>query len=184
MRSGAPARPRGLTLALFLLVVVGTALLLAAQFFGPAGGVAPLSPAQRGGVARGGGRASGTRGLGLSRPGRGPLLALEADVRLGAIDADLPLDVERRLFSVLLESPNLAEVTLTRAAPSWQVTLVRDPDGRIRTLYTHRHGDGFALSVRDRPLDGGLRHGPLVLQHETAADPTAHLTFTVPAEGR
>ena len=104
------------------------------------------------------------------------LQALEREIRSGAVDpADLR-SLEGALYSSVLNSPNLAELTLTRAQRTGfdaEGTMVREPQGRAQLsvyrvldrdtdggrLVTRRvaaEGARWSVSVRDRAPGSGL----------------------------
>ena len=123
------------------------------------------------------------------------LLDLEREIRSGTCEVEEPLSLEASLFSVVLNNPDLSEVTLTHAprpgsgegGPVWQISVFReDPDAGspIVTRRTAAQGGRFVSELRSRPPDGGLFDTPLRRQPGAAPDPTQDPTFTTPAEAR
>ena len=129
--------------------------------------------------------------------------ALERDIRSGTIDPDQARGLEAALFSAVLNAPELAELTLTRAqgrgfgpdralqlggeTGRWQLSVYRVLDGdqsRLVTRRTSRQGRRWVVELRDRPPDAGLLDAPLSLstaETASARAPTEHATFTTPA---
>jgi adenylate cyclase len=102
---------------------------------------------------------------------------VEQGLRTEAIDARTPDAVEAPLFALLLDHPNIADVTLT-TADRWQVSLFRVspvPGAPIDTRTVERDGDGFVARVRARGPGGKVSVG--VVTRERATDPTAHPTY-------
>ncbi len=126
---------------------------------------------------------------------------VEASMRFGALRLDDPFAVESRLFSELLDSPLLSDITLTHATllgyepggearvargDRWQMMVSRgsaDPDGAIVTRSIANQGDRFVARVRQRVRGAGLLGAPLEPAGD-AIDPTAHLTFQTPVMRR
>lgn len=123
------------------------------------------------------------------------LLDLERQIRSGAREAEQPLSLEASLFSVVLNNPDLAEVTLTHAprpgtgdeGPVWQISVFREgPDAGspIVTRRTAAEGGRFVSELRSRPPGGGLFDTPLRRQPGAVPDPAQDPTFTIPAGAR
>ena len=118
------------------------------------------------------------------------LLDLERQIRSGTCDAEKPLSLEASFFAVVLNNPQLAEVTLTHAprpgeeGPVWQISLIREgPDegSPILTERTTRESGRFVSDLRRRARDAGLLDAPLKRQAAEVPDPKEHVTFTVAA---
>jgi adenylate cyclase len=125
--------------------------------------------------------------------------ALEREVRAGAVDPADDRAVERALFAAMLNTPSLAELTLTRArrtgfAPDGAIAIAPDgrtqvsvyrvlegDAGRLVTRITSPRGGQWQVAVRDRPPSAALDEVPLRPTAGAAGDPTAHLTFLTPA---
>ncbi len=119
---------------------------------------------------------------------------VEMQAGSGALRVDDILSVERALFSLLLSSPGLSEVTITgarkiaddpepRFAPEgrWQVSVYREggESPRIVTRHSHQHGRDFVVDLRRRPPGSyELLAAPLVRADAKGEDPSEHLTFT------
>jgi adenylate cyclase len=133
-------------------------------------------------------------------PAEQALQALEREIRSGTVDPPSRRSLEAALFSRVLNTPNLAELTLTRARRSGfaddgamvlepggheQVSVYRVLEGgadRLVTRVVSREGSDWRLAVRDRPPGSGLLDVPMsVVASEDAVDPTRHPTFTTPA---
>jgi adenylate cyclase len=102
---------------------------------------------------------------------------VERAVLAEAVDARTPQAVEAPLFALLLDHPNVADITLTHPS-RWQVSVFRAksaPDGPIDTRTVGREGDHFVADVRVRAPGAKLRAG--VVTREVASDPTAHPTY-------
>jgi adenylate cyclase len=130
------------------------------------------------------------------------LEALEREIRSGTVDPSDARSLEAALFSRVLNTPSLAELTLTRARRSGfgddgtmvlerggreQVSVYRVLAGgadRLVTREVSRRGSDWQVAVRDRPSGSGLRDAPLTVVKEEVADPTSHLTFATPASRR
>jgi adenylate cyclase len=129
--------------------------------------------------------------------------ALEREIRSGVVDPADTGSLEAALFSHVLNTPNLAELTLTRALARGfdaegalelepggraQVSVFRVIEGEAGRLVTRevsQEGSSWRVAVRDRPADSGLRDVPLsVMRSEETIDPTKHATFTTPASQR
>lgn len=117
---------------------------------------------------------------------------LERVTQSGAVDVDDPRALETQLFTLLLDSPRLSEVTFTRAD-----LLGYEKDGRPRLEALHRqqvsvYRNGAQLHSRVNAEQGGsyrvlervvaqggrfLPQSPV--RSQAGSDPTAHLTFSV-----
>ncbi len=73
-------------------------------------------------------------------------------------------------------------MTLTHERPTWQVSLVREPGGRLQTRLVRERAGRFVLAVRDRPAGGDLRATPMLERPDRVEDPSRHPTFRVPAD--
>ena len=133
------------------------------------------------------------------------LQALEREIRSGAVDpADLR-SLEGALYSSVLNSPSLAELTLTRAQRTGfdaEGAMVREPQGRAQLsvyrvldrdtdggrLVTRRvaaEGARWSVSLRDRAPGSGLLDMPWrMLPSSEGGDPTEEPTFSTPASQR
>ncbi|HUG53380.1 MAG TPA: hypothetical protein VMR21_07260, partial [Vicinamibacteria bacterium] len=197
------AAPR-LTLGqVFALTMVGLALLLAVLFTvlleGSRRSVIQAADALRGAAAH---RVE-DRVLAHLAPAQQAVEALERQIRSSAIDPGDGRSLEAALFSAVLNSPDLAELTLTRArgrgfGPDGtletevdgrgQLSVYRVLDGgsdRLVTRALSHDGRRWRMAVRDRPPHSGLLEAPLVdARMPDVEDPTAHLTFATPASER
>jgi adenylate cyclase len=123
---------------------------------------------------------------------------ISTQIALGVLNPDDPGALEGALFAAILRDDALAEVTFTRASlldpeaaeplpapsPRFQVSLQREPDGRIVTRWTHPEAGGFVMETRQRPLGGSLRSAERVREPLPVADPTDHATFRTAAAPR
>jgi adenylate cyclase len=133
-------------------------------------------------------------------PAEQALEALEREIRSGAVNPLEPESLEAALFSHVLNTPNLAELTLTRARRKafdaeggmalesdgrGQVSVYRVLEGgadRLVTRVVTQHGRDWSVALRDRPAGAGLFDARMtVTKSEEAVDPTRHATFTTPA---
>jgi len=133
------------------------------------------------------------------------LQALEREIRSGTVDPADPRSLEGALYSRVLNSPNLAELTLTRARRTGfdaegvmvletrgreqlSVYRVLDRDvegGRLVTRGVASAGGRWMVSLRDRAPGSGLLDVPLRVERAAeAGDPTEEATFTTPASRR
>src|SRR6185295_16433662 len=133
------------------------------------------------------------------------LQALEREIRSGAVDPADRRSLEGALYSRVLNSPNLAELTLTRAQRTGfdaEGEMVREPRGREQLsvyrvldrdaeggrLVTRRvasDGARWSVSLRDRAPGSGLLDVPWrTLPSTEGGDPTEEPTFTTPASRR
>jgi adenylate cyclase len=195
---------RRLTLGqVFALMMVGLALLLAVLFTVLLEGSRRSIIQAADGLRTAAGRRIADRVNAHLEPAQQGLEALEREIRSGTVDpADTP-SLEAALFSRILNAPNLAELTLTRARRRGfdddgaievedrgraQVSVFRVLEGEAGRLVTRevsQDGPRWRVAVRDRPAGSGLFGAPLrVSESEEGADPTAHLTFTTPASRR
>jgi len=138
-------------------------------------------------------------------PAAHSLEALEREIRSGTVDPADGRSLEGALYSRVLNSPNLAELTLTRARSSGfdaEGAMVRAPagreqlsvyrvldrvneGGRLVTRKVASEGGRWTVSVRDRPPGSGLLDAPLrPLPAADVGDPTEEATFTTPASQR
>jgi len=126
------------------------------------------------------------RGLGRAEDA---LLDLERQLQSGTCRPEAFLSVESCLYAALLNDPELAEVTLTRAprpderGAVWQVSVFREGPEEGSPIVTRRtaaEGGRFVSAVRTRPKDGGFRDTPLVVRPGEVADPSGHSTFVTP----
>ncbi|HEV7498613.1 MAG TPA: adenylate/guanylate cyclase domain-containing protein, partial [Vicinamibacteria bacterium] len=138
-------------------------------------------------------------------PAAQALQALEREIRSGAVDPADARALEGALYSAVLNGPNLAELTLTRARSSGfdaEGAMVRAPAGREQhsvyrvldrvneggRLVTRRvasEGGRWSVSVRDRAPGSGLLDVPLrALSAADGGDPTEEATFVTPASQR
>ena len=134
------------------------------------------------------------------------LQALEREIRSGAVDPGDPRSLEAALFSRVLNTPNLEELTLTRARRAGfgpDGAMLREPGGReqlsvyrvleggvdgnkdggrLVTRKVSADGTRWTVAVRDRPSGAGLLEVPLrTLPAAVGGDPTEEATFTTPA---
>ncbi len=127
------------------------------------------------------------------------LEAIDRSATHAAIDMGDSGVVEGRLFSAVLNAPHVASVIFTHAesrgfddhgemqlAPEgrWEVAVFRataDAASPILTRTVTQEGDHFVARRRDRPANGTLVDGPLVLDEPGARDPTSPDTFAPPA---
>jgi adenylate cyclase len=132
-------------------------------------------------------------------PAQQAVEALEREIRSGTVNPSDPTSLEAALFSRVLNTPNLAELTLTRARRQGfdgagavvldgdgrgQVSVYRVLEGgdRLVTRVVSQHGGAWTVALRDRPPGSGLLDAPMaVTKSEAAVDPTRHATFTTPA---
>jgi adenylate cyclase len=132
-------------------------------------------------------------------PAEQSLEALERDIRSGTVDASDRRSLEAALFSHVLNTPNLAELTLTRArragfaddgaivlepAGREQISVYRVLEGgadRLVTRVVSQAGAEWNVAVRDRRAGSGLLDTPMTSTKSAAADPTEHPTFATPA---
>jgi adenylate cyclase len=123
---------------------------------------------------------------------------VERQMRAGVVDADDEAGLERSLFVALMDSPNLSEVTFTRAsdegydddgalrvsrAGRFQLALVRGAAGSAGGPSTRRitERDGrWVEEQRERPAGDAFHAGAFVLTG-AATDPTSSPTFVSPA---
>jgi adenylate cyclase len=138
-------------------------------------------------------------------PAAEALQSLERDVRSGAVEPGDPRALEAVLYSHVLNTPNLEELTLTRARRAGfdgeggivrerggreqlSVYRVLDRDnegGRLVTRRVVADGEGWTVSLRDRGPGSGLLDVPWrALPAGQARDPTDEPTFTTPASRR
>jgi adenylate cyclase len=136
-------------------------------------------------------------------PAEQALEALEREIRSGAIDPGDARSLEAALFAHVLNTPNLAELTLTRGRRTsfaedgaielargerGQVSVYRVLEGgadRLVTRQVSQRGGEWLVALRDRPAGAGLLDAPLRgMRSEEAVDPTRHDTFTTPASRR
>ncbi|HEX4335800.1 MAG TPA: adenylate/guanylate cyclase domain-containing protein [Polyangiaceae bacterium] len=119
---------------------------------------------------------------------------VERAIHTRATEPDDRKRLEALLFTELVGSPELEEVTFTRArllpetdpnAPvgfepegRWQLSAHRTPDGRVFTRDVHAEGSSFAVRERDHgngaSFDTAAMPAPM-----KGADPTLHPTFSV-----
>jgi adenylate cyclase len=128
---------------------------------------------------------------------------LEREIRSGTLDPADTRSLEAALYAQVLNTPHLAELTLTRArktgfdadgaiqlAPAGrtQLSVYRVLGGggdRLLTRETLQERSRWPVRLRDRPAGSGLLGVPLaVAPAEEATDPTDHPTFTTPASRR
>jgi hypothetical protein len=121
------------------------------------------------------------------------------------VDPADPRSLEGALYSRVLNGPNLAELTLTRARSSGfdaEGAMVRAPagreqlsvyrvldqvneGGRLVTRKVAAEGGRWSVSVRDRAPGSGLLDAPLRPRPAAdVGDPTEEATFTTPASQR
>jgi adenylate cyclase len=132
------------------------------------------------------------------------LQALEREIRSGAVDPADPRSLEGALYSRVLNSSSLAELTLTRARRTGfdaegaimleaqgreqlSVYRVLDRDvegGRLVTRGVASARGRWSVSLRDRVPGSGLLDVPLRVERAEAGDPTEEATFTTPASRR
>jgi adenylate cyclase len=102
---------------------------------------------------------------------------VERAVRADAIDAKTPGAVEAPLFALLLDHPNVADVSLTHP-DRWQVSVFRAnaaPASPVVTRIVRADGARFVADVRMRSSGASLHDGTVTRQEAT--DPTAHPTY-------
>jgi len=106
-------------------------------------------------------------------------------LNIGTCRADSPQLLEPCLVARLLENPNLTEIALTHANGRWQLSVFReqaDEKSPICARLTSRQAGGpFVADTRCWPSGARLDETPETQARSTAADPTAHPTFTTPA---
>ena len=196
---------RRLTLGqVFALMMIGLALLLAVLFTVLLEGSRRSIIQAADSLRTAAGRRIEDRVTAHLAPAQQALQALERDIRSGAVDPAEPRSLEAALYSRVLNTPNLEELTLTRARRGGfdaEGALVREPGGReqlsvYRVLDGNEEGgrlvtrkvspDGprWRVAVRDRPPGAGLLDTPLRVLPPPGADPTEELTFTTPASRR
>jgi len=130
--------------------------------------------------------------------------ALEREIRSGTLDPADTAALEAALYAHVLNAPDLAELTLTRArsaspefAPDGAIRLQADgrsqvsvyrvldasgEGGRLVTREVVPEDGGWRTILRDRPPDAGLLDAPLRKEAaRDATDPTIHPTFTTTA---
>ena len=136
-------------------------------------------------------------------PAQDAIEDLEREIRSGTVDPADTRSLEGALFAQVLNTPHLAELTLTRAhktgfaedgaielAPAGrtQVSVYRvleKGSDRLLTRETAQDRGVWRVTVRDRPPGSGLLGAPLrAASGEAAADPTGHPTFTTTASRR
>jgi adenylate cyclase len=118
---------------------------------------------------------------------------IESGLRSGAIRADDLALLEAHLYGRLLAEPRLEEATFSRAtqegfddegearlAPEgrWQLSVFRTAEGLVHTRLVQREAGGFVARRRARPAGLEFLSAPLE-PAGSAADPTAHATFSV-----
>src|SRR5580700_5144857 len=89
-----------------------------------------------------------------------------------AIDARTPEAVEAPLFALLLDHPNVADISLTHP-DRWQVSVFRAtsaPGSSVNTRTVRPESDHLVADVRVRARSTRLRDGAVT--HEMATDPT------------
>src|SRR5438552_4241950 len=197
--------PRRLTLGqVFALMMIGLALLLAVLFTVLLEGSRRSIIQAADSLRTAAGRRIEDRVTAHLAPAQQALQALEREIRSGAGDPADPRSLEAALYSRVLNTPNLEELTLTRARRAGfdaEGALVRERAGREQ-LSVHRVLDGDAeggrlvtrkvfpeglrwrVALRDRPPGTGLLETPLRVLPPPGADPTEELTFTTPASRR
>jgi adenylate cyclase len=102
---------------------------------------------------------------------------VERAVRAGAVDTRTADACEAPLFALLLDHPDVADVSLTHP-DRWQVSVFRGTaanGGPLLTRVVHREGDRFVADLRTRAPGEALRAG--AVSHGEATDPTAHPTY-------
>jgi adenylate cyclase len=106
---------------------------------------------------------------------------VERAIHVEAIDAHTPESAEAPLFALILDHPNIADISLTHP-DRWQVSVFRehaDAKSGIATRITRREADGFVARVRTRAPGAKLGEGSVA--SEAGTDPTAHLTYATTA---
>ncbi|HEU0093926.1 MAG TPA: adenylate/guanylate cyclase domain-containing protein [Vicinamibacteria bacterium] len=197
--------PRRLTLGqVFALMMIGLALLLAVLFTVLLEGSRRSIIQAADSLRTAAGRRIEDRVTAHLAPAQQALEALERDIRSGAVDPAEPRSLEAALYSRVLNTPNLEELTLTRARrggfdaegallreaggrEQLSVYRVLDGDaegGRLVTRKVSPDGPRWRVAVRDRPPGAGLLDTPLRVLPPPGADPTEELTFTTPASRR
>jgi adenylate cyclase len=183
----------------FALMMIGLALLLAVLFAvfleGSRRSIIQAADSLRTAV----GRRIEDRVKAHIAPAEQALRGLERQIRSGAVDPDESRSLETALFSQVLNTPDLAELTLTRARRGGFAddgTILLEPGGRGQvSVYRVLEGGadrlvtkevaqermGWRVAMRDRRPGGGLLDAPLRFSPSEAADPTTHATFTTPA---
>src|SRR5712691_1854425 len=164
---------RRLTLGqVFALMMIGLALLFTVLLEGSRRSIIQAADSLRTAA----GRRIEDRVTAHLAPAQQALQALERDIRSGAVDPAEPRSLEAALYSRVLNTPNLEELTLTRARRGGfdaEGALRREPGGREQ-LSVYRVLDGEAeggrlvtrkvspdgprwrVAVRDRPPGAGL----------------------------
>ncbi len=197
--------PRRLTLGqVFALMMIGLALLLAVLFTVLLEGSRRSIIQAADSLRTAAGRRIEDRVTAHLAPAQQALEALERDIRSGAVDPAEPRSLEAALYSRVLNTPNLEELTLTRARRGGfdaEGALLREAGGREQlSVYRVLDGDAeggrlvprkvspdgprWRVAVRDRPPGAGLLDTPLRVLPPPGADPTEELTFTTPASRR